>query len=128
MKTLLTTATIAALIGAPLFADSSSIRYGQGACNYSINDSTDTGRSFEFYGEANTARDDTAVGFRYVIEFQKPVVRADPCQGMQRLATQRMQLDLEEQRLELELLRARVAREQEEAERSDDNPRLDSEW
>ena len=127
MKTLLTTTAIAALIGTPILADSSSIRYGQGACNYSINDSTDTGRSFEFYGESNTDRDDATVGFRYAIEFQKPVVRTDPCQGMQRLATQRMQLDLEEQRLELELLRARVAREQEEAERSD-NPRLDSEW
>ena len=116
-------------IGTSSFADTSSVRYGQGACNYSTDKNTSTGRSFEFYGEVDTAKDDATVGFRYVIEFQKPVTRVDPCVGMQRIATQRMQLDLEKQRLELELLRAKVAREQQEAKEAPvDASRLDDDW
>ena len=110
-------------------ADGTSIRYGQGSCNYNSEINNDTGRSIEFYGEADTYNDSATVGFKYVIEFQKEVTRVDPCVGMQRIATQSMQLDLEVQRLELELLRNRIAREENEAKQlTNETPRLESEW
>lgn len=110
-------------IGSIASADNLSVRYGQGSCTYSTN--TDTGRSMEFYGDVDTGTNEATIGFRYVIEFQKPTSQNN-CSSIQSIATQRMQLDLEEQRLELELLRARLAAAE------NDEPttttRLDSDW
>lgn len=110
-------------IGSIASADNLSVRYGQGSCAYSTNN--DNGRSVEFYGDVDTGTNDARVGFRYVIEFQKPKSQNN-CSSIQRIATQRMQLDLEEQRLELELLRARIAAA--ENEEPAVNKRLDSDW
>ena len=125
MKSLIATTALVALAALPLAADNLSLRYGQGACTQTVDN--DTGRSMEFYGEVDEFTDESNIGFRYVIEFQKPVPSNNPCKDMQRIATQRMQLDLERARLELELLRARVAAEKAAAE-AEPNPRLDDDW
>ena len=121
MKAWLASAGIS--IGSIASADNLSVRYGQGSCTYSTN--TDTGRSMEFYGEVDTDTDDATIGFKYVIEFQKPTSQNN-CSSIQSVATQMMLLDLEEQRLELELLRARIAAADDEEPNT--ASRLDSDW
>ena len=92
-------------------ADSFNTSYGQSTCQTNIDNSD--GRSLEFYGEVDTKTDDATIGFKYVIEFQKPPVY-NTCRDAQRLAERRMRLDIEKQELELQLLRARVNTESEE--------------
>ena len=92
--------------GTSSMADNLSVRYGQGSCSYSTD--TANGKSLEFYGDFNDDQE-AQVGFRYVIEFQKPKPVNNGCNDIQRIATQRMQLDLETQRLELEMLRTEIA-------------------
>jgi hypothetical protein len=92
--------------GTSSMADNLSVRYGQSSCSYA--EDTDNGKSLELYGDFNDDQE-VQVGFKYVINFQKPKSRNAGCYDMQRLATQRMQLDLETQRLELEMLRTEIA-------------------
>ena len=87
-------------------ADSFSTRYGQSTCQVVVEN--DDGRHAEFYGEVDTDTNEGTIGFRYVIEFQKPTSTVDRCGTAHRLATKQMQLDLEKKELELELLRLRV--------------------
>mgnify|MGYP001358413017 CR=1 FL=1 len=87
-------------------ADTFTTRYGQAQCSETIEN--DDGRSFEFYGEVDTDTDEATIGFRYEIEFQKPNMRSNRCDGMNSLALRRMILDLERQELELQILRNRV--------------------
>jgi hypothetical protein len=86
-------------------ADSFSTRYGQNTCTETV-DNKD-GRSLELYGEVHEETGDATVGFKYVIEFQKPNTRINRCDSMNSLAMQRMRLDLERQKLELEIMRER---------------------
>ena len=76
----------------------------------------------EFYGEINE-NEEPEIGFRYVIEFQKPL-KINKCDEINRLAIQRMKLDLERQRIELELLRER----QEAASSAATSDRLEPDW
>lgn len=99
-------------------ADTFSTRYGQTTCSETVEN--DTGRSLEFYGEMEDD-DEYSLGFSYTIEFQKPT-RMGRCDDINRLAIQRMQLDLQRQQIELELLR-----ERRDAARVEAN-RLDPEW
>ena len=101
-------------------ADNFSTRYGQATCSETIDN--DTGRSLEFYGEINE-NEEPEIGFRYVIEFQKPL-KINKCDEINRLAIQRMKLDLERQRIELELLRER----QEAASSAATSDRLEPDW
>lgn len=92
--------------GTSSMADNLSVRYGQGSCSQSTDNAN--GKSLEFYGDLN-GKQEVQVGFKYVIEFQKPKPMNNGCNDIQRIASQRMQLDLETQRLELELLRVEIA-------------------
>ncbi len=98
-------------------ADSLSTRYGQATCSETIDNNT--GESLEFYGEI--VDNNPTIGFKYVIEFQKPL-RIGKCDDLNRLTIKRMQLDLERQRLELQMLRERREAEQRETNR------LDPDW
>jgi hypothetical protein len=111
--------------GTSSFADNLSVRYGQGACSY-VTD-TSTGRSMEFYGDVDSRTEAAQIGFRYVIEFQKPVINNN-CHDIERITTQRMQLDLEQQRLELELLRAQIENERNASNVTPVSNSLDSQW
>jgi hypothetical protein len=105
------------------YADNLSVRYGQGSCNY-VSD-TSTGKSLEFYGDIDDLTNAASIGFKYIIEFQKPT-SYNPCQDIHSITTQRMQLDLEEQRLDLELFKARLEREAQEP--TETPTRLDDDW
>ena len=109
------------------YADNTSIRYGSGSCNYT--NGTDTGKSLELYSDVDSLSNAATVGFRYVIEFQKPQAH-NSCREMQRIITQRMLLDLEEQQLELELFKARVAQQKLDIKEGavTTSKRLDDEW
>lgn len=102
-------------------ADSFTSSYGQATCQ--TNQDTHNGRTLEFYGEVNESTDNATVGFKYIIEFQKPIPR-DTCRNVQYLAERRMRLDIQKQELELELLRRKVYAEEEE----DSSPALPEEW
>ena len=84
-------------------ADQFSSRYGQSTCTETT-DNKD-GRSLEFYGEVDPKTDEATIGFKYVVEFQKKGTRINRCDSMHSLSLQRMRLDLERQKLELEALR-----------------------
>ena len=116
-------------IGTASYADSTSVRYGQGSCSY--NTDQDTGKSLEFYGDT-TDTDDLTIGFRYVIEFQKPKPAVDPCHAINRISARAMQVDLETAELELEMLRLRVEAAKRAVTVTEDKPReiqdLGTEW
>jgi len=87
-------------------ADGLTAKYGQGTCQEHFDN--DTGESIEFYGEIDDETDTGTIGFRYVIEFQKPKPVHSRCGRMLTLTEKRMALEIEKQELELKLLRERA--------------------
>jgi hypothetical protein len=96
-------AVVFACVSGTASADQFSSKYGQSTCNETTDNKN--GQSLEFYGEVAPKTDDATIGFKYVIEFQKKNMRINRCESMHSLTLQRMRLDLERQKLELEALR-----------------------
>lgn len=114
MAVLLTSVLVFVLGTGIAKADGLTAKYGQGTCQESFDN--DTGESVEFYGEIDETTNTGTIGFRYVIEFQKPKPVHSRCGRMLTLTEKRMALEIEKQELELKLLRERAKQN----ERSDD--------
>lgn len=84
-------------------ADQFSSRYGQSTCTETTDNKN--GKSLELYGTVDSTVDESTIGFKYVIEFQKKGTRINRCDSMHSLSLQSMRLDLERKELELEALR-----------------------
>ena len=106
MAVLLTSVLVFVLGTGIAKADGLTAKYGQGTCQEHFDNNT--GESVEFYGEIDNETDTGTIGFRYVIEFQKPKPVTTSCDRMLTLTERRMALEIEKQELELKLLRQRT--------------------
>ena len=98
-------AAVFACVSGTASADQFSSRYGQSTCTETTDNKN--GKSLELYGTVDSTADESTIGFKYVIEFQKKNTRINRCDSMHSLSMQRMRLDLERQRLELEIMKER---------------------